>query len=639
MKKTKIILASIGFIVLSMNADEFSSWEWLVPKPAGIFLSEVAFDGTRFIGVGDMGVVLTSTNGTDWNLAYNDITNRLYGIALGGPRILTYGQRVTMLASDDASVWSKVELPSTNAIWSAVYGMDRYVLFTTGENFISVDGLHWEKPQVQSEQVFTDLVFGAGTFVGISGGFIGTSTNGVDWVARESGTEGVLWSIAYGDGVFVAVGEEGSQGIILTSTDGISWLLQTTNFPLKDVAFGEFGFVVTGGGFLGAGESVASPDGIYFSGGEPGAAGLDSVPNGLACGNGICVAVGGQGRIWVTEDGTNWVAQSSGTHATVHSFASDGLRVVAVEDGQAFADRTVSVGEHFMAATHTGSRFVAVGSKSLIRTSTDGQHWEWEWTGADADYKAVAHGNGNTVILGWNSTGKPYGQFTVRDAHGVWRVVRPAEASFLSTSLAFGAGRFVAAGYYGEIWTSLDGLEWERLNLGTGQTILPIQFINGRFIGIISEAVGFSDDGLNWTFTPGNPPPIRHLAHGNGVYVAAGSTWGGIQVSPDAINWTMRPMKTLSLSSAVYFKDSFYVAGYVLKSVSSLVPEITQFGRSGGELNFHLFGRIGREYELQSSPNLTDWKHEQDYTQSARQHPLTLPTGPDQRFYRVKLKE
>ena len=77
----------------------------------------------------------------------------------------------------------------------------------------------------------------------------------------------------------------------------------------------------------------------------------------------------------------------------------------------------------------------------------------------------------------------------------------------------------------------------------------------------------------------------------------------------------------------------------MVQSQSSLIPNLERVFREIGQLNAEVFGRIGRDYELQSSTNLTDWAFEQDYTQSARQHPLTLPTGPAQRFYRVKLKE
>jgi hypothetical protein len=650
----KILAALFLFTTVSLTplrADEFSSWEWLVPKPAGNSLLAVTFDGSHFIGVGEHGVILSSTNGTNWHLAYTDTTNRLYGLTVGGGRVLAYGDYGTVLASTNREHWHPVAV-TTNTVRAVAYGNERYVLMDFGKQlFVSPDVAQWETVDLplQDNHGAMDMAFGDGLFVAVGWrGFLATSTNGVDWVRRESGTEGPIWAVAYGDGKWVAVGGEQTTGFILTSFDAITWFLQVTDHPLYDVTFGPFGFLAVGGPAPGSGTSLNSGDGLYFSGGEPGGSGLDQRPNSVACGNGVCVAVGGGGRLWTTEDGTNWVLQTSGPLAGGWRFATDGAKLVAAgaegtllvsENGLDFEDRTVDENEHFMNVIHTGTLFVAVGSYGVVRTSADGADWVREETGTNAMFKAAAHGAGRTVVVGWNATGKPYGLFAVREEHGAWQIIRPAENEFINTSIAFGHGRFVAAGYYGDLWTSEDGLTWEKFNAGVNQTIYPIKFINGRFIGFTSSAIGQSHDGLNWDFTPGNPPNTVELVYGNGVYVAAGQNQGGIQVSPDVINWTTRPMKTFNQSAAVYFKDSFYVAGYILKSVSSLVPEITQFERGDGELNFHLFGRIGRDYELQSSGNLTDWEHEADYTQSARHHPLTLPTGPDQRFYRVKLKE
>jgi hypothetical protein len=651
--KAKIFLAVLGFLGLSAKADEFSSWEWLVPKPAGIFLSKVVFDGTRFVGVGDMGIILSSTNGTNWHLGFTETTNRMFGIMAGGGRLVASGAFGTLLVSTNADYWVQPPTSFEGPINAVAYGLERYVLINGQHPFLSFDALNWEQ-QEQQEHVFEggadDMAFGNDLFVAVGWrGLIATSTNGINWVKRESGTTGPIKGVAYGEGRWVAVGGEGNSGIILTSEDAVTWFLQTTDKPLVDVAYGPFGFIATGGGFMEGGVSLNSSDGVYFSGGEPGAGGLDTPPRGVACGNGVCVAVGGNGRIWVTDDGINWVPQTTGHEHHIRSLATDGTTLVAVgfrgtilssTNGLDFTSHSVSPNESFIRVAHTGGEFVAIGAQDgVVRTSPNGTDWTREGTGSTAALKAVAHGNDTTVIIGWDASSPPYGQFLVRVGDGPWQTVRPAENEYIYTQIAFGNGRFVAAGYDGHTWVSNDGLQWEKRPTGVAQTLVPLQFINGRFIACTRNEVGFSDDGLNWTFTPGNPPPSQQIAHGNGVYVAAGSTWGGIQVSPDAINWTKRPMKTLSLGSVAYFQDSFYVSGFILKSASSLVPEITQFGRSGGELNFHLFGRIGREYELQSSTNLIEWAHAQDYTQSARHHPLTLPTGPDQRFYRVKLKE
>lgn len=542
------------------------------------------------------GVILTSTNGANWRLTYTETTNRLWGVTVGDASVLAYGENATVLVSSgDAATWHSVEIGSKTAIHALAYGNSVYVaLDYAWRVFVSTNpDSDWQETPTPPAGAANDIEFGGGQFVAVGWhGLIATSTNGVDWAPQVSGTDGPIWSVAYGDGKWVAVGGEQDTRFILTSENGIDWFLQVTDEPMYSITYGPYGFVATGGGFMEPGVSMNSPDGTYFSGGDSGASGLSSVPGGVACGNGVCVAVGGPGQIWTTTDGTNWVSQSSGQDLTVGSLASNGTTLVGVggkgtivtsTDGLTFESRIYSTNENYFKVIATDSGFIAAGSQGVIRSSTDGTNWTLEDTGSDATLKDVTFGAGKAVAIGWNVIGKPYGQFLVRDSNGSWQTVWPATNEFINTSIAFGNGRFVAAGYYGEVWTSQDGMQWQKSNTGSTKTTIPIQFLNGQFIGLTTDSVGFSNDGLNWYFVTTMPPAAIQLACGNGLYVAAGWNRGGIDISADAVHWTVRPMKTLSLTSAAYFKDSFYVAGFILKSSSSLIPEIEAFGRNDSE--------------------------------------------------------
>ncbi|MDX1983477.1 MAG: hypothetical protein SFV51_24610 [Bryobacteraceae bacterium] len=660
MKSLALVIALGVGPLHTLRADEFVSWEWLVPKPAGNILTKVIFDGTRFVGVGDLGVILTSTNGTNWHLAYTDTTNRLMNVFAEGGRLLAIGDGFlkTYLSSTNAEVWARgPEVFGTGGISCLSYGLDRYVLVSGHPHIFywSTDTSDWQQAPYNLPGAIFDMAFGDGLFVGVGQyGLIATSTNSVDWVLRESGTAGPIWSVAHGEGKWVAVGGEGSSGFILTSADGISWFLQTTDQPLYDVTFGPFGFIVIGGGFMQPGVSLTSGDGVYFSGGDPGGTGLDGLPTGVACGNGVCVAVGGNGRIWSMEDGTNWVSQTVGTTAEIRAFAADGEVVVAAgaegtllrsENGVDFEEVSVRADENYHDVIHTGSRFLVVGSPAIARSSLDGREWTLENTGTDARLYRAAQGLGRTVVVARNATKPSYGLFLVRDETGQWQSVRPAENEYLFDQIAFGNGRFVTAGYDGNIWVSSDGLQWQKRNAGVTETLQPLQFIQGRFIAFTRNAVGFSDNGLDWSFVPGNPPTTGRLTYGNGLYVAAsrisssGVVPNGIDVSADGIQWQRRPVMSREFTAATYFKDAFYVSGFILKSASSLVPQFERKVFLPDLVLFDLFGKVGRDYELQSSGDLVNWELEEAYHQATRLHTVTRPAAPDQRFYRVKLKE
>jgi len=78
-----------------------------------------------------------------------------------------------------------------------------------------------------------------------SDGVIVTSSDGQSWNPQDSGSSADLFGVSYGASQFVAVGTEGT---ILTSPDGTSWTTQTstTSSVLQAVAFGNDLFVAVG---------------------------------------------------------------------------------------------------------------------------------------------------------------------------------------------------------------------------------------------------------------------------------------------------------------------------------------------------------------------------------------------------------
>jgi len=75
----------------------------------------------------------------------------------------------------------------------------------------------------------------------------------VKWTKRDSGTKSDLYGVTYGNGIFVAVGAVGtklgsppSNGIILTSRDGVKWTKRTSEKPLGGVTYGNGIFVAVG---------------------------------------------------------------------------------------------------------------------------------------------------------------------------------------------------------------------------------------------------------------------------------------------------------------------------------------------------------------------------------------------------------
>jgi hypothetical protein len=645
--KPAILLLALA--ALPLAADEFSRWTWRVPSPPSILFRKVIFAEDQFVAVGDVGAIMTSTNGTRWFVEESPATNRLQNIIFSGQYVAS-GDGGTVVVSPEARNWQLASFPGNNSIAALDHGNGIYVALDHQGNFFhSPNALAWSPVSTAARTGGTDMVFGGSLFVAVGPlGMILTSTNGLDWVERESGTTGALFSVAYGDERYVAVGAEpGGTGLILTSTDAMQWQLQLVDQSLEDVTFGDGGFVIVGGNFGGDGVSLTSGDGLYFES-APEGNGLNSRVHGVACGNGVCVAVGV--GVYVSEDGgLTWTNVNTGPLEPMYSFARLKDTVVGVgangtilttTNGVDWADQQVRPDATWLGLAAGERGFVAVGNKAALAFSPDGHSWTSLEGIIAGHFRRVAYGGGVYVAVAGDSPSPAYGFFLTSTNGLDWEERRPFGQTYFNNSIAYGAGRFVAGGYDGRIYVSTDGTSWSPRQTGVNGSPYPVTFLGGHFLAFTSGGSLHSLDGLDWTFHPGETPSASLVAQGNGTYVAVSQAYpDALWSSPDGIHWRREKIGVRGLQSVIYAYDSFWVGGTVLQSQSSLVPEITQFGRSGGELNFHLFGRIGRDYELQSSPNLTDWEHEADYTQSARHHPLTLPTGPDQRFYRVKLKE
>jgi len=157
------------------------------------YLSDIIFDGKRFIAVGD-GTVLLSTNGTQW------ITVLLPGTNLN---TIAYGEGLYVAGewiSTNAVNWQRIVSPTP--AFDITYGNGKFVGVSLNQAIVSDDGRTWRSYEISRQYQNDFVVFAAGTFIAFgSYGRTATSTNGQDWVVHNiwlgSGmayVNGVLWN-------------------------------------------------------------------------------------------------------------------------------------------------------------------------------------------------------------------------------------------------------------------------------------------------------------------------------------------------------------------------------------------------------------------------------------------------------------
>jgi hypothetical protein len=309
------------------------------------------------------------------------------------------------------------------------------------------------------------------------------------WTTTDTKVQQELLAVAYGAGQYVAVGNGGT---ILSSPDAISWTARKsdTTVSLQSIVYGGDQFVAVGGDEFDPNPKatvVTSKDGLSWNLVDTG---VTNILRGVTYGAGLFVAVGGSSPeysvILSSEDGIKWETRLKFDPG-----------IVSPSDAPVYSTVAYGNGLFVAVAPYVGTITLATSSDGIMWTRHGGQ-------GPVSEYPpSLAFGNGVFVALGGHNMGRP-----------------------LAT--------------YGDIWTSKDGLEWEKtaeVLAGTATSFKSIAYGGGQFlaVGDIIDIDGKrqsyrSSDGQNWTDQP--DPGMKGIGFGTGKFVGVG---GNLVFSSGAI--------------------------------------------------------------------------------------------------------
>jgi hypothetical protein len=248
------------------------------------------------------------------------------------------------------------------------------------------------------------------------------------------------------------------------------------------------------------------------------------------------VAVGANGAMYSSPDGTTWTALNSAVATNlnaatyrggVYLAAGDGGAMLYSADAITWTARTTGTANNLNAIATNAGLFVAVGAKGTIVYSADGITWTAAANSATTnDLYAVAQaGNSLWVAVGANGT-----LITSTDG-STWASVASHTALDLKgvaygISTATSASLFAAVGANGALITSPDAVTW------TAQTPIGTNALSAVTYGTQYIAVGAngsiftSTDGTTWAGQPsttnGNLNAIVHAPYSYSVVGAAG---------------------------------------------------------------------------------------------------------------------
>jgi hypothetical protein len=275
---------------------------------------------------------------------------------------------------DPLDQWeSRTSAVSAN-LHSVGYGSGHFVAVGQfGTMLVSSNGINWNTIS-NATAALHGIAWGNDVFVAVGdAGTILCSSNAFNWTPQSSPITNHLKSIRYLNDRFIATGRGGA---MLSSTNGESWtpLNSDSSMTLDGVAFGNELFCAVGGGNTHHASIAHSSDGLNWAN-QPVSF---NYLHDMAFGNGVFVASGIRGQMWISSNTSNWIQKNSN-----------------------------SAFDYLFDITFAQGFFVAVGGpysggSQRIVTSTDGMNWLTRPVNAGLSpvLRGIAYGNGSFVAVG-----------------------------------------------------------------------------------------------------------------------------------------------------------------------------------------------------------------------------------------------
>lgn len=229
----------------------FENNEWrLQINSTGHPLSDVVYGNGRYVAVGDDGIILTSTSGHVWVEEPNIITTEdLIEIKFYDGFFICIGDNGTVLVSNDGSSWWQKNIIIEQCLYGITYNKLQNEIVVVGSNhtikkldfnsLVRRSAYTWKDAFETSDHTFSvsekdskstdkstqihelfDIIYAYNMYIIVGSDGIQQSSDGIKWNISNPCPNVTLYSIIASDGMFIVVGDS---GIILTSSDGITW--------------------------------------------------------------------------------------------------------------------------------------------------------------------------------------------------------------------------------------------------------------------------------------------------------------------------------------------------------------------------------------------------------------------------------
>src|SRR5580698_6763881 len=117
----------------NLSAGPLDNWHWRNPLPNGNpqfgaqALNSIIFTNGTFFGVGNSGVISTSSDTTNWTQTITATSNQLSSIIDAGGKFVAVGGNGTVETSPDGTNWVLQNSGTTSTLNTVAYGNGKFV--------------------------------------------------------------------------------------------------------------------------------------------------------------------------------------------------------------------------------------------------------------------------------------------------------------------------------------------------------------------------------------------------------------------------------------------------------------------------------------------------------------------------------
>jgi len=302
-------------------------------------LNGIYFDGTTWVVIGDSGVILTSTNGTTFTSQTSGTSNNLKAVVKGaGTTWIAVGTTGTVVTSPNATAWTSQSSGTTSELRDvtvANLGGGTYKAIAVGTSGIGISSTNASSFATWTSAINNSATDPSNNTVALSDlnnilyltftppggsptsiwmivgdhGVLAISTNGTTWFTKATNTLSDFTSVTFVGTYFFVVGDNALT--YLTSQDDSTYSALTVYYG-PNLLYPDLNDVATNGSYnvMGGGYGYLYYSTNQFKYWQKSSASLNYTSDGMGYLNGKYYAVGANGQISYSANGTTWTSQS-----------------------------------------------------------------------------------------------------------------------------------------------------------------------------------------------------------------------------------------------------------------------------------------------------------------------------------------